>query len=222
MRLKITRGECEQIMHIAWEMTHADEAYLFEAPRSMPFQRNKEGMLAFVRVATGNTVSRDSELMDRDTYASVEMTQETRLPPGTVTPSPNRASSALTPLLNGAHNSSKNILGLFQAVESAYKEVPAQLNKIADYMVCFMERSLRRRTDQLKALAHQMKKKEGEKERSKNKKQGEKRKRTHDLYPATVRSTKSSRFKPYYERENPRRTNPNSGKPFLSLHSQSN
>ena len=227
MRLKITREEYDHIMKVACGMEEASESYLFECPRSMMFQRNADGMLAFSRVASPNEISRDEILMNRDMYAvtedspdthsSVEMTQVAQFPVGVATPSPTRtAMSSLFPLLNGAHNATTKILSLFQSVEDLYKDLPRQLNTISDGLVHFLEKAIERRRVEMKPLERERKGDGDEISRTAT----SKKRRVKDLYPATDRSRKHKRLKPAYEVS--RKHAPPSRKTALTLHSRSN
>jgi len=101
-RLKITREEYQGIMTDARQRTRPEADHLFRSPKSLMHQRNKDGMLAFRRVATGNTMSQDSKLMAQDMYASVDMSEHMGVPLGAVTPSPTRQEAAMSPFFNGA------------------------------------------------------------------------------------------------------------------------
>ena len=202
-RLKITREEYDDIMAHAWQRTRPEEAYLFRAPKSLMYQRNKDGMLAFSRVATGNTMSQDSDLMAQDTYAAVDMSEDMRVPEGAVTPSPTRKESALSPFFNGAQKATKNILSLLETADELYADFPNQLNVICSSMSNFLERAIHRKKEELCSVLLKVA-------------AGEKRKanpassptmptptssmpRTMDLFASTDRNQKSHRLKPLYE-----------------------
>jgi len=225
MRLKITREEHDHIMRVAHQMKDESQAYQFNAPRSLMFQRNAEGMLVYSRSASPNEVSRDEILMNRDIYApeeespesfsAVEMRQVSSFPDGTVTPSPTRtAQSYMSPLLNGAHSTTQKILTLFNSVELLYKDMPAQLNRLSDGLVMFLEQAIERRRVQVKSLEENR-----QKEKRERSQKGTKRKVT-DLFPATERALKAKRLKPAYEVS--RKRGPPSRKTVLTIHSQSN
>jgi len=200
-RLKITREEHEDIMAHAWQKTGPEEDYLFRSPKSMMCQRNKDGMLAFSCVATGNTMSQDSELMAQDACAAVDMSEQMRVPLGAVTPSPTRQEAAISPFFNGAQKATKNILSLLETVGELYADFPNQLNAISSSMSNFLEGAIQKKKEDLcSALLRATtgeKRKAGEKDSD-----GEpdrKRTRTMDLYPATDKNQKSHRLKPAYE-----------------------
>ena len=199
LRLKITREEYDHIMSVAHQMNDESETYLFEAPSSLMFQRNAEGMLVCSRVATPNGISRDETLMNRDIYApedetpesfaGVEMRQESSFPQGAVTPSPTRTTqSYMSPLLNGAHNTTQKIISLFHCVEELYKDMPAQLNRISDGLVYFLEQAIDRRRVQMRSVEGvERKAEQGTREIQEGGaglQRGSKRKVT-DIFPAT-------------------------------------
>ena len=231
-RLKITKTEYKKIMEIASAMTDEEEQFLFESPKSMMFQRNKDGMLAFTRAPTGNTMADDAVLMTRDAYAAVEMSQRRKLPDGAVTPSPTRTTAAMTPLLNGAQNGTGNVISLFQTVEVLYKDMPVYLNRITASLVQCLQRAVahgtsayrRKQLEQRKAQAMEanaaMEVEAAKGSPSEGERVGRKR-GVVDMLPATDRSHTSTRFKAAWEQpaKKPKRQSRNVK---LSLHSQSN
>ena len=237
LRHKITREEYDHIMGVAHQMNDESETYLFDSPSSLMFQRNAEGMLVYSRVASPNGISQDDTFMNRDIYApedetpesfaGVEMRQESSFPPGAVTPSPSRtAQSYMSPLLNGAHNTTQKILSLFHSVEELYKDMPAQLNRLSDGLVYFLEQAIDRRRVQMRLVEGVKRKSEqatGEiqeiQEGVDRVPRGSKRK-VDDLFPATERALKSKRIRPAYEVS--RKNVPPSRKTVLTIHSQSN
>jgi len=234
LRLKITREEHDHIMGVAHQMNDESETYLFDSPSSLMFQRNAEGMLVCSRVASPSGISRDEILMNRDicapedetpeSFAGVEMRQDSSFPPGAVTPSPTRTTqSHMSPLLNGAHDTTQKILLLFHSVEELYKDMPAKLNRLSDGLAHFLEQAIDRRRVQLRSVEGVKRKAEqrtGEiQEGVAGVPTGSKRK-VNDLFPATERALKSKCLRPACEVS--RKNAPPSRKTVLTIHSQSN